>query len=154
VATLLCMAVEPSAVDGGRCAGLEAAGEAPALATKRVRRLPMRRGGGRHRLTVRVTDEEWVDLRERAEAAGVTVARFLVETATRAGDRTTVAQVTFLVRELQRAQRQVRGAATNLNQLAHVANGSGRLPAEVPEAAARMVETVEALEVAVDRLRL
>ena len=72
-----------------------------------------------HRHVVRLTAEEERRLIERAEAAGVTPARLLAEAAlgnAPAPDRRVVVGELFAIR------RQIQGAATNLNQLAHSAN--------------------------------
>ena len=98
-----------------------------------------------------MTEAEWVELHRQAEAAKVTVARYLVESAL-LPDRQTVPQRHALIATLLAARRQVSGAATNLNQLARVANSTGRVPLEVTEAADRMARGVDELEDVAGRL--
>ncbi len=109
------------------------------------------RGGRQHEIKVRLTSSELDELRDRAESAGVSVARLLVES-TLIGDRQTVSQRRATLAAFMVARRQVSGATTNLNQLARVANSTQRVPVEVEEAAARMVRTVEVLESAAARV--
>ncbi len=116
-----------------------------------TRRMRKERGGRQHEIKVRLTSSELDELRDRAESAGVSVARLLVES-TLIGDRQTVSQRRATLAAFMVARRQVSGATTNLNQLARVANSTQRVPVEVEEAAARMVRTVEVLESAAARV--
>ena len=100
---------------------------------------------------VRLTGAEMVEVRRRAATSGVSVARLLAES-TLIGDRYTLGERRAVVAELLAARRQVAGAANNLNQLARVANSTGRVPFEVLEAAERMARAVGVLEDAAGQL--
>lgn len=68
---------------------------------------------------VRLTPDELADLQGKADAAGLSVPRYLFDAATGstpAPDRRVVVTELFAVR------RQVQGIAANVNQLAHSAN--------------------------------
>lgn len=114
------------------------------------RRLKRQDGGRTRGLEVRLTEEEWVELHRQAEAAKVTVARFLVESAV-LGDRHR-SPAHAPIATLLTAKRQVAGAATALNQLAKVCNSTGKVPDEVADVARRMEETVDRLEDVTERL--
>jgi hypothetical protein len=68
---------------------------------------------------MRVTADEEAKLQSRASEAGVTVARLLSESAL--GNAPNPSR-RVIISELYAIRRQVQGAATNLNQLAHSAN--------------------------------
>ena len=109
------------------------------------------RAGRRRIVQVRLDDVEAEELARRAAGAGVSGPRYLVEAAL-LGGRQTVSERRAVLAAFMVAKRQVSGAATNLNQLARVANSTGKVPAEVLEAAERMGRTVEALEAAAARV--
>lgn len=71
--------------------------------------------------------------------------RFLLESAL-VGNRQTVSERHALYRTLLAARRSIAGAANNLNQLARVANTTGRVPAELEDVAEAMVSASAALE--------
>lgn len=100
---------------------------------------------------VRLTPAEVAEVERRAADAGLTMSRFLAESGLVA-DRRTVGERRALYAALQAAKRTVAGAATNLNQLARVANSTGRVPAEVPAAAVELALVAERLAVAAGRL--
>lgn len=86
--------------------------------------------GGRNvgRYIVKTDAAEDAALQKNAAAAGMTVARYLRETALG-----TVPQVkdTLAIHELQGIRRQVSGVANNLNQLAAIANSGMRWEDEI-----------------------
>jgi len=103
----------------------------------RARRAPTRRrrakepGGRVHRHYVRVSPEEEGRLLARAGAQGVSVPRLLVESALREEDPFPEGRREAIA-ELLRLSRALGGLATNVNQIARVANESGVVP---PDAA-------------------
>lgn len=104
--------------------------------------------GGRHRVVkVRFTEAEHAELVRAAAGVGrqgVTVQRYLVEAAMRdTGEgMPTVSQWHAVLATMLRIQRQVVGIGTNLNQLAHVANGTGAAPAGIAETAEQAREVL------------
>lgn len=117
----------------------------------RAARQPRKHGGRGHVVKVRLDDVEAEELARRAAVAGVTGPRYLVESAL-VGDRQTVSERRALIAAFMAAKRAAAGAANNLNQLARVANSTGRAPAEVVEAAVAMDELGEVLGAAAGRL--
>jgi hypothetical protein len=97
---------------------------------------------------VRVTNAEQAAIQARAEQAGVSAPRLLVELATLgpvgATERNTMRTAVLY------ARRQIAGVANNLNQLAHWANARQQLPPGFDKALA----DVERMERAVDELRV
>ena len=93
-------------------------------------RLRRQAGGRRHVVFLRLSEREATVLTARATRAGVSVQRFLLESAL-VGTGQTVTERHALYRTLLAARRTVAGAANNLNQLARVANATGRVPAEL-----------------------
>jgi hypothetical protein len=125
--------------DGGRCAG-------PLRGRQR------RKPGGRVRVVkVRLDETEAAELGRRAEKAGVSGPRFLVEAAL-LGDRQTVSERRAVVTTLMAAKRQLAGAATNLNQLTKLANSTQRIPGEIPDAIRRVAQAVDHLEAVADQV--
>jgi hypothetical protein len=94
---------------------------------------------------VLLSEREATVLSARAERAGVSVQRFLLESAL-IGNEQTVSERHALYRTLLAARRTIAGAANNLNQLTRVANATGRAPAELGEVAVAIVKGSEALE--------
>jgi hypothetical protein len=122
--------------------------EPPARRRERLRR----QLGGRPRVVfLRLSEREHAVLTARANQAGVSVQRLLVEAATLPG-RTT-AERHALYTTLLATQRAVTGAANNLNQVARGANSTGRLPVGWEATAAAVRSGLAALEAALDELR-
>ena len=94
---------------------------------------------------VLLSEREATVLDARAERAGVSVQRFLLESAL-IGNQQTVSERHALYRTLLAARRTVAGAANNLNQLARVANTTGRVPAELDDVSDAIVKASGALE--------
>ncbi len=114
----------------------------------RLRRQP---GGRRRVVFVRLSEREATVLATRAERAGVSVQRFLLESAL-TGNEQTVSERHALYRTLLAARRTVAGAANNLNQLARVANATGRVPAELDRVAEAIDRGTAALEASLAEL--
>lgn len=126
-------------------------------------RLRRAQGGRRHVVTVRLTDAEYEVISARAAALRISRQRLMVEAATAprqpprpagagpfygapASERRAMAD------ELVGVRRLVAGLATNINQLAKVANATGTVPAELPAAAAATTRALGRLNTAVDAL--
>jgi hypothetical protein len=82
------------------------------------------------RYEVSVNGDEDVQLQARAIAAGVTVPRFLFESAMSAHVETDTDRKAAIA-ELMQLRRDLHGVATNVNQLARWANENNAFPAEV-----------------------
>lgn len=97
-------------------------------------------------LKVRVSDEELAAIRREAARLGVTVQRLLVESAL-AGRAHTATERHAQQDELSSVRRLVAAVGNNVNQLARVANATGRLPAQSAaalEAVARVMARLDA----------
>jgi Bacterial mobilisation protein (MobC) len=107
-----------------------------------MRRLP---GGRRRVVFVRLSPDEEAWIVPKAAAEGLSVQRFLVESALPGGRPSLLAR-RALYREFFAARRDLHGACTNLNQLAHLGNQQRQVPigvegcvAELEAAMARLV---------------
>lgn len=100
---------------------------------------------------VSFTPEEAERLESLATRARVSLSRIVAERAL-APERVSVTERNAERDVLLRVQRKLTGATTNLNQLAKVANATGRVPAEVGEAAAAVGRLEEELSTALARL--
>ena len=137
----------------GHDVGIEAAGEGPEVARQKVRAVstgafPTARPGGRMRrlpggrkrvVFVRLSPEEEAWIVPKATAEGLSVQRFLVESAMPEGRASLLAR-RALYREFFAARRDLHGACTNLNQLAHLGNQRREVPTGVEDC----VDEVEA----------
>ena len=127
-----------------------ALGEEPvASAGGRRRRKP---GGRERRTNLRMTEDEHDKLTELAAEAGVSIPRFLIESALGGGVKPS--QRRIMVTELLAAKNQVAGAANNLKQLARWANTNEAYPPGADRAAEALADALERLSVAVDRVEL
>ena len=149
--------------DGGRCPGDGAPEPGSRAGTEGVRnrswvrpgpsrrRVPggrlRRRPGGRQRVVgVRLSPEEEAWIVPRAAAEGLSVQRFLVESALPEGRPSLLAR-RALCREFLAVARDFHGACVNLNQLTHLAHvrrgvpsGTDEVVAEVRAGGKRIVE--------------
>jgi hypothetical protein len=89
-----------------------------------MRRLP---GGRRRVVFVRLSPDEEAWIVPKAAAEGLSVQRFLVESAMPEGRPSLLAR-RALYREFFAARRDLHGACTNLNQLAHLGNQRRAVP--------------------------
>ncbi len=107
-------------------------------------------GGARaHRTVIKHDDVEYARVCALAQLQGVSLPR-LYEQALHAGDVAQAAQLSRIVGELALLLRLVAGAASNLNQLARVANASGEVEAaQVVAAAAHLDAQVVRLQAVV-----
>ncbi len=122
-------------------------GKAGATATARPGGRLRRRPGGRQRVVgVRLSPEEEASIVPRAAAEGLSLQRFLVESALPEGRPSLLAR-RALCREFLAVARDFHGACVNLNQLTHMAHvrrdvpsGADEVMAEVRAGGRRIVE--------------
>lgn len=115
------------------------------------------RGVQRSRLLVSLTSSERALIEEGARLRGVSMSRFIVETALHpvttsdgiAGD----AHVEELIELLRAYRRQLEGAMTNLNQIAHHANTVHEVPEDFASVVANMADTIEDINARLDGVR-
>ena len=109
----------------------------------RMRRTP----GGRHqRLVVRLTEDEERQIRQRADAKGLSAQRFVIEAAL-SGSAQSAATRRHAAVEVRAARVVLKGAANNLNQLTKWANANHALPAHLE----RLVGDIDRAVLAVER---
>ncbi len=139
------IAAGPSFGPGGPPPGEAAAGGGPSLGTAgpggRMRRLP---GGRRRVVFVRLSPDEEAWIVPKAAAEGLSVQRLLVESAMPEGRPSLLAR-RALYREFFAARRDLHGACTNLNQLAHVGNQRREAPIGVEGCVAEVEAAMERL---------
>jgi uncharacterized protein (DUF1778 family) len=124
--------------------------------TARTKSVRMRRSpGGRHRLLgVRLTEEEERQIRHRAQGAGLSAQRFVVEAAL-SGSTAAAAQRRQAQRDSERARLILASISNNVNQLAKWANTNHALPDtfsacidDIRRATSAVTETTQHLGVA------
>lgn len=98
-----------------------------------------RPGGRRQRLEVTLADDELAALRAKAGSAGVSIQRYLVDSALHA-DRPPVPDLRRTQGLLMSLRKEVHKVGTNLNQLAKVANSTGLVPTGLRDATDRLPE--------------
>jgi len=103
------------------------------------------------RYEVSVNQDEDVQLQARAIAAGVTVPRFLFESAMSAHVETDTDRKAAIA-ELFKLRRDMAGVATNVNQLAKWANEERAFPADAEAVVAEYRSVVAEIRVALDRI--
>lgn len=118
----------------------------PALGRRRSART--RTGVRRRPLAVYLSEDERALLEQRSEATGTSMARVLVDAALRpaqAGqiDTGALAETVALLRGYRR---QLEGACTNLNQIAHHANTVSEVPADFAAVVAHVERVVDEVE--------
>lgn len=112
-----------------------------------------------HMVKVRLSDAELAAIGARAAAVGLTVPGYLAERGAEtivpvtAGQAMPRPQMRAMVAELYALKRILRGAATNLNQCARIANSTGQVPAETWHQAAWITRTMPRFEDFVESLR-
>lgn len=120
-------------------------------AARNLRRLPRSTvGSRRRRFSVSLSEEEYVLLEQRARNYGVSMSRVLVNGALHAARAEAIdgASLEAAFSILADMQNQVRGIATNLNQLTHHANKTQNFPEDaalVAKRAKRLMMDIEEL---------
>lgn len=83
-------------------------------------------------VTVRMSEAEYADFQNRVEESGLSQQAFIISAVR--GATITPSDEIAVLKEISKTfaefVKQVRGMGTNLNQMAHVANGQGYLPRE------------------------
>lgn len=111
----------------------------------RGRRRANAAGGPRsHTTKIKHSDEEWSFVVKLAESQGVSVPR-LYERSLRAGGVVAAAEVARLHDELWGVRRAVAAIGNNVNQLAKVANATGRLEPELELVVDKLSGTLDRL---------
>ena len=124
--------------------------------TRRARRSV--RGVQRSRLLVSLTSSERALIEEGARLRGVSLSRFVVEAAlhpvtTSEGVAAGPAQAEELIELLRAYRRQLEGAMTNLNQIAHHANTVHEVPEDFGAVVAGVADTIEEINARLDGVR-
>ncbi len=107
-------------------------------------RLRRHAGGRRRRVKVLLSPEEEASVVPKAAAEGLSVQRFLVESALPEGRPSLLAR-RALHGEFLAARRDLFGACTNLNQLAHLGNQGRDVPTGVEASVAELEAAMERL---------
>lgn len=81
-------------------------------------------------VSVRMTEDEYATLIMRVAESGQTQQSFIINAVlgAKVSGREEVRELQKLSGEFADTNRQIRGMATNINQMAHVANGYGQIP--------------------------
>ena len=83
-------------------------------------------------VTVRMTEAEYADFQNKVKESGLSQQAFIISAIR--GSTITPADEIVVLKEISKTfaefVKQIRGMGTNLNQMAHVANGQGYLPGE------------------------
>ena len=81
-------------------------------------------------ITIRMNDDEYNDICNKIPASGLTQQAYMINAArdTVIASSDTVAELKHLNKTFADFEQQLRGLATNVNQMAHVANGLGAIP--------------------------
>lgn len=115
------------------------------------------RGVQRSRLLVSLTASERSLIEEGARLRGVSMSRFVVEAALHpvtASDGVAGApHVEELIELLRAYRRQLEGAMTNLNQVAHHANAMREVPEDFASVVSSVADTIEDINARLDGVR-
>jgi len=125
----------------------------PKLARQRRANVPggrERKGEVTHSHRVVVTEVEEARLVQRAAAQRVSIPRLMMESAL--SDRDTPTERRRAMAELFAFRRQLTGAATNLNQIARIANTEGHTPVGTAAGMQQLARVVDKIDAAIDDL--
>lgn len=111
-------------------------------------------GGRSVRRVAKVTPDQDLVLRARAEQAGMSVPRLLVESALADHAPETAKDRRELLAELFRLERSLSAVGNNLNQLTRAANATGQIEGNLLATLASIRKTVRDLDRAVESLAL
>ena len=83
-------------------------------------------------IPIRLSDYEYEDIMRRIDESGLTIQTYLINAARGATITPSdeIAELKEISKTFADHEKQLRGLATNINQMAHVANGFGVLPTE------------------------
>ncbi|MDA8440161.1 MAG: MobC family plasmid mobilization relaxosome protein [Propionibacterium sp.] len=109
-------------------------------------------GARRHAHQVKVTPEEEAQLLLRAAQQGVTVPRFLVESALAAAPGETTTERREVIALLFRQYRLLAAVSNNVNQIAKATNATGEVHVELVSTLAAVRGLAERIDSAVDEL--
>ena len=107
-------------------------------------------------ITVRMTDEEFLAMREKVEESGLSQQTYIIEAVTGTpilpadGMEELLSEWKDNSKDLSDLSRQLRGLGTNVNQMARIANGYGDLPSE--QYLRRISENVDQAKKGVDQI--
>lgn len=114
-------------------------------------------GVQRSRLLVSLTASERALIEEGARLRGVSMSRFVVEAAlhpvTASDGVAGAAHVEELIELLRVYRRQLEGAMTNLNQIAHHANTVHEVPEDFASVVSSVADTIEDINARLDGVR-
>ena len=123
--------------------------------TRRARRSV--RGVQRSRLLVSLTSSERALIEEGARLRGVSLSRFVVEAAlhpvTTSEGIAGPSHAEELIELLRAYRRQLEGAMTNLNQIAHHANMLREVPEDFASVVSSVADTIEDINARLDGVR-
>ncbi len=115
------------------------------------------RGVQRSRLLVSLTASERALIEEGARLRGVSMSRFVMEAAlhpvTASDGVAGAAHVEELIELLRVYRRQLEGAMTNLNQIAHHANTVHEVPEDFASVVSSVADTIEDINARLDGVR-
>lgn len=115
------------------------------------------RGVQRSRLLVSLTSSERALIEEGARLRGVSMSRFVVEAAlhpvTTSEGIAGPAHAEELIELLRAYRRQLEGAMTNLNQIAHHANTVREVPEDFASVVSSVADTIEEINARLDGVR-
>ncbi len=115
------------------------------------------RGVQRSRLLVSLTSSERALIEEGARLRGVSMSRFVVEAAlhpvTASEGVAGAPHVEELIELLRAYRRQLEGAMTNLNQVAHHANAMREVPEDFASVVSSVADTIEDINARLDGVR-
>src|SRR5690349_12078903 len=101
------------------------------MPTGKPQRMCRETGGRKNAVKVLLSDTEQQEIRSRAEAAGVSVPRLLVEAALSESVQASIDDRVLGV-QLLSSHRLLGAISNNLNQLTRVAHATGRMPEGLP----------------------
>lgn len=83
-------------------------------------------------ITLRMTDDEYTEFRNKVEMSGLTQQAYFIHSikGTMIPSADKIIELKKINETISDLDKQVRGMATNVNQMAHVANAAGTLPSE------------------------
>ena len=119
----------------------------------RKRRQRRVKGGAKERINVRTTPEMYNRVADAAEAAGLSMPRFLIESALReSAEGWSLREQRWWAERLDTVETRLIRIGVNLNQMATAANATGRLPESVWYSLKYCDETLEKLRRVLEKI--